>query len=65
MLFISHSGKLNGVNTNLENKPSYILKALEKNLMLGQTYVKAMWQLIDKIHDKEYEQAISKWGFIK
>ena len=26
---------------------------------------KAMRQAIDKIHDKEYEQAIAKWGFVK
>ena len=36
MLFISHRGKLNGVNTNLENKPSYILKALEKKFDVGE-----------------------------
>lgn len=30
MLFISHRGNLNGANKDLENKPSYILKALEE-----------------------------------
>ena len=30
MLFISHRGNLNGINKDLENKPSYILKALDE-----------------------------------
>jgi len=31
MFYISHRGNLNGKNQELENKPSYIFDALEKN----------------------------------
>lgn len=31
MLYISHRGNLDGINSELENKPSYISNALEKN----------------------------------
>ena len=31
MIYISHRGNLNGTNSDMENKPSYILNALKKN----------------------------------
>ena len=31
MIYISHRGNLNGINSDLENKPSYIVNALKKN----------------------------------
>jgi hypothetical protein len=31
MIFISHRGNLDGINKNEENRPNYILNALEKN----------------------------------
>ena len=31
MLYISHRGNLNGINPKQENKPSYILNALERS----------------------------------
>ena len=31
MIFIAHRGNLNGPNKEMENKPEYILKALNKD----------------------------------
>lgn len=58
MIFIAHRGNLDGPNLELENNPSYLLKALDSNF-----YVETdVWLIDNKLmlgHDKpQYETTI-------
>ena len=64
MLYISHRGNLNGINRELENKPSYIFNALEKNfdVEVDIWLVKAKFYLG---HDKPTDLVDNKFLQIK
>ena len=62
MLYISHRGNLDGINKDQENKPSYILNALDKNFDVEVD----VWFIDDHFylgHDKPLD--IVKIDFIK
>jgi len=62
MKFIAHRGNLNGPNSDKENKPSYIQKALESgfDVEIDVWYCNKHWYLG---HDKPTYKITFKWLF--